>query len=107
MSGLCGPAACVAWWGPCRERIHRHNRRLCNHASRGSVGWCAPGHVSGWRVRSRALRLMAMSARMSFVKSSGPTCLHELWPHRDAAVVGGGRSWRGSELALYPASAVN
>jgi hypothetical protein len=44
--------------------------------------------------------------QLSFVKSSSPTCPQELWLHRDAAVVGGGRSWRGSELAVYPASAV-
>ncbi len=51
-----------AWWGSCRGWIHRHNQRLCSHVSKGSAGWYSPARVSGWRVRSRALRLMAMSA---------------------------------------------
>ncbi len=62
MSGLCRPAVCVDWWGSCRGWIARHNHRLCSQVSKGSAGWYAPARVSGWRVRSRALRLMAMSA---------------------------------------------
>ena len=52
----------VDWWGSCRGWIARHNHRLCSQVSKGSAGWYAPARVSGWRVRSRALRLMAMSA---------------------------------------------
>ena len=55
-----GDVSCLV--GSCRGWIHRHNQRLCSQVSKGSAGWYAPARVSGWRVRSRALRLMAMSA---------------------------------------------